>query len=1010
MFSFCIGLHKTGIFLVASFGVYTLQAQEVKLPSFIVKDFSTAAGLCNGNIRFLTKDSNGYLWIGTANGLSRFDGHFFTNFFHTPEDTASLGHNFIQGIICDEKGKLWILHGSGLSLFNTETHTFTNYPIQKYYPHFSSTYHLLAEGTEGVFWIGNQNGLALFDSRQRRFLALKEINKILGRQDYGFAGTGIQGMVKGKNGDIWFNTYSSIYKWEKDKQYTKTIGAPPFRGGTKTLAITDIDTLHDILYAGTYEAGLLSYNYQTNEWRQFRTNDEALSTPTYDPVKLHQKYNNQLYVYISDLGYGFFNPQSGLLMPQKPVPFSKERVMQGLLAENEYLWLGTDNGLLLLTPEKIPMNTLTTSGKSEGAFNTIQLHPYKEVLLSGNYGSQKSFEMPLPGGTKTELKDVKGLIRYYFVSHNRTEWISTENEVIRKRPFAKSREKVPITYAGIDTDNVLPRNMVEDAWGRIWLRVRNAGIFVFDSTLNSFTKVDLPSKAISPVFSGLAYCTKTNTLWVSEENSGLYALTAGKKSWEHHPLLVGNTILTPARILLTQEANIAFPDPFNGIGIYNPFSKKTFLISQKNGMLSNNISSISADDSGNIWTFSSEGLSRIMRGTNAIANFSHPGISKIQEIACGKNGMVFIATANGLFSFEGNQITQKELPRKIELDKIEVMGKAIPLNSKYSFPTSSSDIRITFSYIDLHAEKKPAFEYCFEGENQWKTTGEQNNISFSRLGPGLYKLFIRHREQEDQNSWQQVVWTIEKPVWQRPWFFLPVMCMLAGIGYFILQRRISGIREKSALLHKMAETEMAALQAQMNPHFLFNALNSIDAMVQEGDRFNATTYLNKFARLIRNVLDGSRQKTVSLSQDIESLKLYLELESMRLDNSFDWTISGAEDLMQMDIKIPSLMIQPYVENAILHGVRHLKERRGNINIDYRVAENTLISTITDNGNGRAFTQNLEKTKTHSHGMAISKSRIENFNYLSKGTVHIEDLNDDNGRPSGTRVTVFLPLI
>jgi LytS/YehU family sensor histidine kinase len=123
---------------------------------------------------------------------------------------------------------------------------------------------------------------------------------------------------------------------------------------------------------------------------------------------------------------------------------------------------------------------------------------------------------------------------------------------------------------------------------------------------------------------------------------------------------------------------------------------------------------------------------------------------------------------------------------------------------------------------------------------------------------------------------------------------------------------------------------MAALRAQMNPHFIFNSINCIDAMVQEGDKYNATTYLNKFAKLLRNVLEGSRYSTVALSSDLETLRLYLELECMRMDENFTWTIDVSNDVTAADIRVPSLIIQPYVENAILHGLRHLTNKRGQV--------------------------------------------------------------------------------
>jgi LytS/YehU family sensor histidine kinase len=207
----------------------------------------------------------------------------------------------------------------------------------------------------------------------------------------------------------------------------------------------------------------------------------------------------------------------------------------------------------------------------------------------------------------------------------------------------------------------------------------------------------------------------------------------------------------------------------------------------------------------------------------------------------------------------------------------------------------------------------------------------------------------------------------------------------------------------------MAETEMAALRAQMNPHFIFNSINCIDAMVQEGDKYNATTYLNKFAKLLRNVLEGSRNTTVSLSSDMETLRLYIELECMRMDESFDWHIYLPDEVAAADIRVPSLIIQPYVENAILHGLRHLTGKKGELKIMVGLNRDVLSYLIADNGVGRAFAKNVQKTQHTSFGLDITRERIEQFNLNNRGSVTITDLTNEHGDPEGTRVEVFLPL-
>src|SRR6185436_14396597 len=153
---------------------------------------------------------------------------------------------------------------------------------------------------------------------------------------------------------------------------------------------------------------------------------------------------------------------------------------------------------------------------------------------------------------------------------------------------------------------------------------------------------------------------------------------------------------------------------------------------------------------------------------------------------------------------------------------------------------------------------------------------------------------------------------------------------IAGITTWLVRRRIAAIRNEADLKHRIAETEMMALRAQMNPHFIFNCINSIDALIQSNDKYHATVYLNKFAKLIRNILDSSKQNTIPLAKDIETLRLYIDLEQFRNENKFTADIEIDDWLLQDDYKVPPLIIQPYVENAILHGLRNRVDDKGKL--------------------------------------------------------------------------------
>ncbi len=215
---------------------------------------------------------------------------------------------------------------------------------------------------------------------------------------------------------------------------------------------------------------------------------------------------------------------------------------------------------------------------------------------------------------------------------------------------------------------------------------------------------------------------------------------------------------------------------------------------------------------------------------------------------------------------------------------------------------------------------------------------------------------------------------------------------------------------ESLLKQNIAETQMQVLRSQMNPHFIFNSLNSIDAFIQSNDKYNATIYLNKFAKLVRNVLDGSKQNTITFSKDIETLKLYIELEEQRSENKFTTTLNIDKELMQGDYKVPPLIIQPFVENAILHGIRNKDSNDGLLTINISKTDSNIVYSITDNGIGRASSQKMNNHKHQkSYGIEMTYERVKLFNKETAASVMITDLYKNN-RPEGTNVRVNLIII
>ena len=219
---------------------------------------------------------------------------------------------------------------------------------------------------------------------------------------------------------------------------------------------------------------------------------------------------------------------------------------------------------------------------------------------------------------------------------------------------------------------------------------------------------------------------------------------------------------------------------------------------------------------------------------------------------------------------------------------------------------------------------------------------------------------------------------------------------------------------ETAFEHKIAETEMIALRAQMNPHFIFNCLNSIKLYTLENDSQTASEYLTKFSQLIRLVLENSRSEKVTLQKELETLKLYIELEAMRFKDKVQYKINVVPHIDQQYIEIPPLLLQPYVENAIWHGLMH-KPEGGNITIDIAQPDEYLLHIeISDDGIGREMAgqhKSKSATRQKSFGLKMTSERLDAINhiYQTKTEVKIVDLVNTEGNASGTKVIIEIPL-
>lgn len=328
--------------------------------------------------------------------------------------------------------------------------------------------------------------------------------------------------------------------------------------------------------------------------------------------------------------------------------------------------------------------------------------------------------------------------------------------------------------------------------------------------------------------------------------------------------------------------------------------------------------------------------------------------------------------------------------------------KNVPKNLHFK---STQNFLFLYFHSDYPIED---YEYQMMGLETYFISTKNNFAYYPNIPSGNYWFTVRDKRKPKLNKKLHI--TVEGLIWQKWWFsplvFLFICGVLGLIFYFFYLIRLRQQLRLQAVRH---ELEIKALRAQMNPHFIFNSMNTIDAYILRKRFIEASDCLQKFSKLIRQILENSENQTISVSQELETLKLYIELEQERFSYSFSYQFEIQPELLEKDYQIPPLLIQPFVENAILHGIRHLTERKGEISLNLSISKSLLLCVITDNGIGRKASSEINQQRQESHksmGVDITMERISGYQalYGDKMETNISDLTE------GTRVEIKLPLI
>lgn len=803
------------------------------------------------------------------------------------------------------------------------------------------------------------------------------------------------------------------------------------------------------LWAGTWTNEYLRYNLTSGELKHYFLKKRTRPGNGYSPQhtfvsNFHVDRQKQLWI----ATYG-----AGLLKYNKTKDdfdfvLADENDRQGLWYNYQIYclfqdsqnntWVSTDMGISIVNPYR---RDFTVLGYKQNEPNFLPSGEIESVLQMRNGdlwvgtwgGGAAVYDSAYQFKKRYVFDDGNSNLIWSFVEDDQNRvWIGCQGGIINRLDQKTQRFDKPFSIPGYSSTI---RCMARDTVGNIYFGLQNGAIAKWDEHTDDFTVTHTPKlngDGPSPIFD--LYIDNQKNLWLNNARY-LYRYST-------------ETMTCIDSFLLTEHfdpVRLAFP-----IG-FAPYNDSVFLISSLNGkpgflnirsrvftgwpvgdgIIRQRISAVKRDNTGKIWFTAGWGLYQLNPYDNSnIYNFipENEIISsvfqniKATDLAGGKWAFF---TNKEVIIFDPVQLAGIDLPKKKPvITGVKVLDNHFPADSaiENNVPVvlsyKQNFLTIDFSPLIFSPVRETKYVYKLLGANQnWTPADNRFSATYTDLKPGSYTFLIKPADDTGNAYTSSFLFVIRPPFWQRWWFYGFCILLSAGLISMLIKRRIGNIRREATLRQKILETEMAALRAQMNPHFIFNCISAIDNLIQNDEREKATTYLARFARLIRNVLDSSKNMIVPFDKDFETTKLFIDLERFRSSDGFDYQLVADDELLSGDYQVPPLLLQPFIENAIHHGLANKLRDKKFLNVNIQLEDNFIVYTITDNGVGRQRAEELKmlnRPHHQSYGIRISKERLENFN---RTHTEVPGHNDclvitdlfDNYEPAGTQVQLKLKI-
>lgn len=958
-------------------------------PEPVYRRYTVDEGLPSSVVYHAFQDSKGYIWFATANGVSRFDGYKFENF----DLQSGLVDNDVFEIYEDYRHRIWFLPMSGKLCF------YENGRIEPYrYNHLIKRHFPNSRGPiKGSFYV---------DSVENIYLSLRQFNRFV------ISPEGVYSEFKNDP-----NNNVDVLELKKNKVLIST----PYLPSARKVRFKGLDAEFEMLikdligvpYAVHHHIFLLpmqdSSSILSINGNLLRIKNSAiLGRKCYGEEIIWTSLDKNGNLWVSPLSGGIDCFKSNFSGEQPFRRFFDDFKVTSVLYDNEgAYWFTTLNDGVFYCPDINVLNYNDNSWLSDSRVNAVSASN-QGVYIGYEFafvdllhkGTVKHYLSPNPSLTKNS-------VRSFFVDSekNRVWACSIVNLNWIEKDVVKS-------YGLSSSQNVIfPKKIIKSKGGGYWVATTKGLVKIEDDEVIYESYVNSEFKGLiydlAEDFNGVVWFCTINGIWTYDK--GRYTYLGEKDT--RMAFTCYSIIINPLDSTLWIGTN--------GAGIVIKKGDEISQITKNEGLVSNSINQMYFSD-GNVWVATRNGLSRIIINGDKfeIKNFTKASGLPTNEVTsvCEFRDSVFVGTTKGLSVFNKNRVGECLTPPRIVISKLTVNDKDIDLTIPNLFLTYDQN-SLSFDFLGFVYRNNGKINYRYRMlgiDSLWVYT-QTPNCQYNGLADGEYKFEVE--AQSYNGIWSKepasFSFTIHSPFWKKIWFLMLLSLSISGLFFLIYRIRVNAIHRRNELLQNINLYKQQSLRQQMNPHFIFNTLNSIQLYILEKDSISSHKYLTKFARLMRLTLDNSLYSSIPLKDELEALRIYLDLERLRLEGKFEYVIEYGTDESILSYAIPTLIIQPFVENAIWHGISLRKDQMGWVKISLAESGNTITCVVEDNGVGRAVADRIRQSrkKEHkSHGSQITQQRIDLLGqmYREKFNIIYEDLFDGMGEPLGTRVTIVIP--